>query len=123
MKRQFVKTKIHRATVTDANLNYTGSITIDADLMKSAGILPFEFVHINNVSNAVHWETYAIPGKKGEITLNGPPARLFQKGDQVIILCFSFLEEKEIDSFTHTDLFVDNTNSLVNTKVSYSKFS
>ena len=80
MQHIFVRSKIHRAVVTDANLNYRGSITIDREIMQAAGINSFEFVHINNLSNAAHWETYAIPGNKGEIILNGPPSRLFQKG-------------------------------------------
>ena len=66
MLNLMVKSKIHRATVTDGNLNYNGSITVDETLMKAANLRPFEFVHVNNLSNAAHWETYVIPGKQGE---------------------------------------------------------
>lgn len=107
-----VKSKIHRATVTDGNLNYKGSITIDKKLMDAAKLRPFEYVHVNNVSNAAHWETYVIPGGDGQIILNGPPARLFQPGDQVVILSFSFLTEEEISSFTHVDVMVTKDNQI-----------
>jgi aspartate 1-decarboxylase len=112
MKLTFVKSKIHRATVTKADLNYKGSITIGKELMQAAGIRPYEFVHINNVNNAAHWETYAIPGNTGDIILNGPPSRIFQPGDKVVILSFAQLEENEIEQFTHTVLFVDEQNSI-----------
>ena len=107
-----VKSKIHRATVTDGNLNYKGSITVDEELMKAAKLRPFEFVHVNNLSNAQHWETYVIPGKKGEIILNGPPARLFQPGDKVVILGFSYLTESEMVDFEHVDVMVDGENNI-----------
>jgi len=113
MMNLMVKSKIHRATVTDGNLNYKGSITIDETLMKAARLRPFEFVHVNNLSNAAHWETYVIPGKKGEIILNGPPARLFQSGDKVVILGFSYLTEEEMPEFTHVDVIVTDTNELI----------
>jgi aspartate 1-decarboxylase len=87
--------KLHCAQVTAARLDYEGSITIDRKLMEAAGILPFQLVHINSMSNAVHWETYAIPGGKGEIQLNGCPARLFQPGDHVIVLCLEQLTRQE----------------------------
>src|SRR6185436_10512151 len=79
--------KIHRATVTDADLNYVGSITIDEALLEAAGLHPGQMVQITNVSNAVLWRTYIVLGErlKGQIVLNGPPARLFQRGDKVII--------------------------------------
>jgi aspartate 1-decarboxylase len=70
--------KLHCVEVTAARLDYEGSITIDRKLMEAANIAPFQLVHINSMSNAVHWETYAIPGTNGEIQLNGCPARLFQ---------------------------------------------
>lgn len=80
--------KIHRATVTEANLDYVGSITVDAELLRAAGIMPYQLVHINNVRNGAHWETYAVPGEAGSgvVCLNGPPAHHFQPGDLVIIL-------------------------------------
>lgn len=117
MKRTFVRSKIHRATVTDANLDYVGSISIDPVLMRAAGIEPFEFVHVNNVANGKHWETYAIPGDPGDIILNGPPAHHFTPGDLVIILSFAELEPSEIHSFVHTSVFVDEHNALTTTWV------
>lgn len=107
-----VKSKIHRATVTDANLAYKGSITIGKELMAAANLKPFEFVHVNNLSNAAHWETYVIPGEKGDIVLNGPPARLFQPGDLVVVLGFSYLSNDELETFTHVDVMVDGSNDI-----------
>ena len=87
--------KLHRVMVTAAQLDYEGSITIDRKLMAAANIAPFQLVHINSLANAVHWETYAIPGENGEIQLNGCPARLFQPGDKVIILALEQLTRQE----------------------------
>ena len=110
MFKTFVKSKIHRATVTDANLDYIGSITIDQKLIDAIGLEAFEYVHINNLSNAAHWETYVVPGKDGEIILNGPPSRLFQKGDLVVILGFGLLSPGE--TTVHKTVFVDETNQV-----------
>jgi aspartate 1-decarboxylase len=107
------KGKIHRARVTEACLNYTGSITIDERLMQAANISRYELVHINSMSNAVHWETYAIPGKTGEICLNGCPARLFHPGDQVIILSLAHLSEEELATFTYNVVFVNDENEII----------
>jgi aspartate 1-decarboxylase len=87
--------KLHCVEVTAARLDYEGSITIGQNLMDAADIAPFQLVHINNMANAVHWETYAIPGKTGEIQLNGCPARLFQPGDKVIVLSLEQLTREE----------------------------
>jgi len=87
--------KLHRVEVTAARLDYEGSITIDRKLMEAADIAPFQLVHINSLANAVHWETYVIPGENGEIQLNGCPARLFQPGDKVIILALTQLSREE----------------------------
>jgi aspartate 1-decarboxylase len=122
MLNLMVKSKIHRATVTDGNLAYKGSITIDKKLMKAANLRPFEFVHVNNLSNAVHWETYVIPGDDGQIVLNGPPARLFQKGDKVVILGFSYLTNEEMSTFEHVDVMVTDANELTDVIVSNSDF-
>ena len=80
--------KIHRAMVTGADLGYEGSVTIDRHLLSYARILPGQVVHINNLANGKHWETYVIPGKakQGELVLNGPPAHIFQPGDLVVVL-------------------------------------
>ena len=87
--------KLHCVKVTAARLDYEGSITIDRKLMDAADIAPFQLVHINSMANAVHWETYAIPGADGEIQLNGCPARLFQPGDQVIVLSLEQMTRQE----------------------------
>lgn len=118
MLNLMVKSKIHRATVTDGNLAYKGSITVDRKLMEAAKLRPFEFVHVNNLSNAVHWETYVIPGTDGQIVLNGPPARLFQKGDKVVILGFSYLTEDELETFEHVDVMVTDENAITDTVIS-----
>lgn len=111
--------KLHCARVTDANLNYQGSITIDAYLMRKAGILPFQMVHINNKSNAAHWETYAIPGKakSGVICLNGGPARLFQPGDQVIILALADMTPQEAAAIKQTVIHVNEKNKITKIEV------
>ena len=112
MLKTYIKSKIHRATVTDANLDYIGSITIDRTLMDAVGLEPFELVHVNNLSNAAHWETYIIPGSIGQIVLNGPPSRLFQKGDLVVILGMVQLFTGE--TATHKTVFVDKQNNALN---------
>ena len=117
MFRTMVKGKLHRVTVTEARLDYTGSITIDPELMKAADILPHELVHINSMANAVHWETYAIPGKPGQICLNGCPARLFQPGDQVIILSLAHLTSEEATVLEQKVVFVDQANSITSVEV------
>lgn len=112
MLRTMCKGKIHRAHVTEAKLHYTGSITIGVDLMEAADIRPHELVHINSMANAVHWETYAIPGEPGVICLNGCPARLFQPGDQVIILSLGQYDESELNGFKQKVVFVDSKNAI-----------
>lgn len=114
MLRLMVKAKIHRARVTEANLHYVGSITIDKNLMDAAHILPYEIVQITNVSNATLWRTYALPGPagQGDICLNGPPARLFQPGDLVIVLSQGLYTDEELEHFHPTILFVDERNQI-----------
>ena len=104
--------KIHRATVTQADLNYIGSITIDEELLDKSGIKPFQYVNITNLSNGIFWQTYVIPGKKGQgdIVLNGPPARHFQKGDKIIVLADAYLEPAELASLNPVVVFVDDKN-------------
>jgi|SRR5665213_361953 len=104
--------KLHRVRVTGARLDYEGSITLDPLLMSAAGILPFQLLHINSMANAVHWETYAIPGSpgKGEVLLNGCPARLFQPGDQVIILALEQLERAQAARVKQKVVLVDSAN-------------
>lgn len=108
------KGKIHRATVTESDLNYEGSITIDARLMEEAGILPFEMVQVTSLQNATSWRTYAIPSEKeGTIGLNGPPARLFRPGDKVIILNTVVMEETEAERLVPKVVLVDESNRIV----------
>jgi aspartate 1-decarboxylase len=108
-----MKSKIHRATVTQANIHYVGSITLDKKLMKAAGLLPYEQVDVLNVSNGARLTTYAIEGKKagsGEVCLNGAAARLCRKGDLVLIVSFAHLTEKEIRDFKACTVMVDAKN-------------
>jgi aspartate 1-decarboxylase len=106
--------KLHRVRVTQARLDYEGSITLDPILMEAAGILPYQLVHINSMANAVHWETYAIPGKahSGEVCLNGCPARLFQPGDQVIILSLEQMSREEAVGLKPKVILVDEQNRI-----------
>jgi aspartate 1-decarboxylase len=110
------KSKIHRATVTDANLNYVGSITIDADLMKAADLVPYEKVQVANISNGERFETYVIEGEAGSgvIALNGAAARKGNKGDLVIILAFGHIEKSEAAGFKPAIVHVDQNNKVVN---------
>lgn len=108
------KGKIHRATVTEANLNYVGSITIDQDLLDAAGILPGEKVQIVNNNNGARLETYTIPGQRGSgiICLNGAAARMTQVGDIVIIIAYAMMTPEEAASFEPKVVFVDSANRI-----------
>ena len=109
----FCTGKLHRVCVTGACLDYQGSITIDRKLMKAAGIVPFQMIHVNNLANAVHWETYAIPGEvPGEVCLNGSPARLFHPGDKVIILALAHGTLAEAARVKQKVVHVDENNSI-----------
>ncbi len=112
MRRIMFKSKIHRATVTGADLNYEGSITIDSELLKLADIYPYEKVDIYNITNGERFSTYVIPGEagSGEICLNGAAARKVQKGDIVIIVSYCELTEEEIKEFSPTVVLVDEEN-------------
>lgn len=115
MYRTMMKSKIHRATVTEANLNYVGSITIDEDLMESADLLENEKVQIVNNNNGARLETYVIPGPRGSgvICLNGAAARLVQPGDQVIIISYAQMSDEELRRHKPTVVFVDEGNKPV----------
>ena len=111
-----VKSKIHRVSVTEANLNYIGSITIDQDLMDAANVIANEKVSIVNNNNGARFETYVIPGERGSgvICLNGAAARLVQPGDIVIIMAFAMMEFEEAKSFKPAIIFPDTaTNNLI----------
>ena len=103
MRREILKSKIHRATVTDANLAYEGSITIDPALMALSDIKEYEKVQVVNLNNGERFETYCIRGKKpesGEICVNGAASRLVQIGDLVIIMAFTWLDDAELQGFS-----------------------
>jgi len=114
--RVMLKSKIHRATVTDANLNYEGSITIDRNLMEAANILPYEQVHVVDVNNGSRLVTYAIEGESGEICLNGAAARLVNKGDIVIILSYTNVMESELQDYHPTLVYVNAKNQITEKK-------
>jgi aspartate 1-decarboxylase len=108
------KSKIHRCRVTEANLNYEGSVTIDSDLMEAADILPHEQVQVLNVNNGERFDTYAIRGPRGSgvICLNGPAARLAHVGDLVIILTYASMEREELERHTPRVVMVDDRNRI-----------
>lgn len=114
MKRIMCKSKIHRATVTDANLNYEGSITVDGALLDAADIREYEQVHVVNVSNGARFETYAMrgPDNGGGMVINGAAARLVQPGDTVIVFSYAEFEESELEGFEPTFIFVDAENRI-----------
>ncbi len=115
MQRIMIRAKIHRATVTDADLHYEGSLTIDRDLLDAADLKPYEKVAVVNVNNGARFETYAIEGARGsgEIKLNGAAARMAQVGDLVIIMAFGVFEAHELtDDFEPRKVFVDEKNRM-----------
>jgi aspartate 1-decarboxylase len=112
MKRTLLKSKIHRATVTDADLNYEGSISIDPRLCDAARLLPFERVEIYNCNNGQRFATYVIYGKEGEICLNGAAARLVHRGDIVIIASFADYDESETAKHQPALVYVDDRNAV-----------
>lgn len=110
MRRRMMKSKIHRARVTDANLNYVGSITLDTRLMELADIREGEQVHVLDIDNGARFETYAIPGGSGEVCLNGAAARLVQPGDKVIVITYADYEDAELADFAPRVVHVDAQN-------------
>lgn len=114
MFRMMMNSKLHRATVTEADLNYVGSITIDSDLLDAAGMLPNEKVHIVNNNNGARFETYIIAGERGSgvICVNGAAARLVQKGDIVIIISYVYVSEEEARTHQPTVLLMNEQNGI-----------
>jgi aspartate 1-decarboxylase len=112
--RMMLKSKIHRATVTDANINYEGSITIDSKLMKAADIVAYEQVHVLNVNNGARFTTYAIEGKEGsgDICLNGAAARLGVRGDLVIILTYTDVPDTQLKDYKPRIVHVNEKNEI-----------
>lgn len=116
MFRQMLRSKIHRATVTESCLEYEGSLTVDEDLLDAAGILPYEAIVISNLNNGERFMTYAMAGTRGsgEIVLNGPTARKGAVGDQIIIFCYEYYGEEEIKRHVPKIIRVDGKNRIVN---------
>jgi aspartate 1-decarboxylase len=112
MFRLMLRSKIHRATVTDSNLEYEGSLTVDPLLLEAASILPYEQVSVSNLNNGERFETYVIPGKRGagEMVLNGPTARKGLRGDMVIVFCYEYFNEEELKTFKPKIILVDANN-------------
>ncbi|MBW3669129.1 MAG: aspartate 1-decarboxylase [Actinobacteria bacterium] len=110
MHRRMMKSKIHRATVTDANLNYVGSITIDTRLMELADILEHEQVCVVDIDNGARFETYAIAGGPGDMCLNGAAARLVHPGDKIIVISYADYDEKELEGYAPLVVHVDEHN-------------
>ncbi len=116
MYRTMLKSKIHRARVTAADLNYEGSITVDSALLKAADILPYELVHVLDVNNGARLQTYAIAGGPGEICINGAAARLVSAGDTVIILAYAEVPDDEAWAVRPRLVYVDESNRIVESR-------
>ena len=112
MQITILKSKIHRATVSDANLNYTGSITIDEELLKAANIYENERVEVLNINNGERFATYAIKGKKGDMCLNGAAARLAQIGDIIIVVAYALIDERSAATFKPKIVHVNEKNEI-----------
>lgn len=112
MRRIMMHGKIHRATITDANVDYVGSITLDPVLMERAGILPHEQVHVLDIDNGARFETYAIQGTRGsgEVVVNGAAARLVEKGEKVIVIAYGVMEDAEAKALKPDIVVVDAEN-------------
>jgi aspartate 1-decarboxylase len=110
--------KLHRLTVTQAELNYIGSITIDEDLLDASGIVPFQYVNITSLANGTFWRTYVMAGKRGngDVCLNGPPARHFHPGDIIIVLAEVLIESNELPNLHPVIVFVDEKNKITDIK-------
>ena len=122
MQITLLKSKIHRATVTQADLNYVGSITIDSDLLRESGILEYEKVEIADITNGNRLETYAIAGEAGSgiICLNGAAAQLVNPGDKIIIMAYANMTSEEAKEHKSTVIFVDEKNAITR-KANYEK--
>ncbi len=115
MRRTMLKSKVHRATITDSDLNYVGSITMDPDLLEAADILEHELVHVLDVNNGARFETYTIAGRRGsgEVKVNGAAARLVHSGDIVIVVSYASYDEAELETYEPRVVHVDATNQIV----------
>ena len=114
MQRHMLKSKIHRATITDADLNYEGSLTIDKELLDAVDLHPYERVMVYNINNGERFDTYAIEGQPGSgvIGLNGAAARKGLIGDQIIIVSYAFLSEEELDNYRPKIVLLNKSNKI-----------
>src|SRR3989338_3383309 len=114
MLRTLCKSKIHRATVTEANINYSGSITLDGELMKAAGLVPYEQVHVVDVDNGARLVTYCIEGAPGSgtVCINGAAARLVATGHKIIIIAYAQVAQHELEAFAPKIVLVDERNRI-----------
>lgn len=119
MKRRMMHSKIHRATITDCNIDYEGSITLDSELIQAAGMLPFEQVQVVDVNNGARFDTYIIEGAAGtgEVTINGAAARLVNRGDKIIIIAYGDVDESEARALRPKVVLVDESNLPVTSAV------
>ena len=118
MLRCMLRAKLHGATITGAEIDYEGSITIDEYIIEQAGILPFEQVMVSNLNNGARFETYVIPGKRdsGEVCLNGPTARKGVCGDRVMVFSFGYVQEDSLEGFRPKILVLDTSNKIAEIK-------
>lgn len=125
MNRVMFKSKLHRARVTQAELYYEGSLTIDQDLMEAADLIAYEKVAVVNINNGARFETYVIPGTRGskDICLNGAAARLGAVGDEVIIISYTTLDDEEARTYQPTVVLVDENNDVVSTSHSVEAYT
>jgi aspartate 1-decarboxylase len=110
MRRTMMKSKIHRATVTGADLNYVGSITLDPRLMEQADVLEYEQVHVLDIDNGARFETYVMRGGPGDVIINGAAARLVHTGDRVIVISYAQYDDAELESYAPKIVHVDSRN-------------
>jgi aspartate 1-decarboxylase len=115
MQRHLMKSKVHRATITSADLHYEGSLTLDQDLMDSADLVTHEEIQVVNVNNGARFTTYVIPGPRGSgvVQLNGAAARLGLPGDLVILIAYGVFDEAEVERHSPRVVFVDEQNRIV----------
>jgi len=115
VRRTMLKSKVHRATVTDSDLHYVGSITMDPDLLEAADILEHELVHVLDIDNGNRFETYTIAGRRGsgDVVINGAAARLVHKGDKVIVVSYAEYDAAELGGYEPRVVHVDGRNQIV----------
>jgi aspartate 1-decarboxylase len=123
MNRQMLKSKIHRARITDSDLHYVGSITVDPDLLEAADILEHELVHVLDVDNGARFETYTIAGARGSgmMQVNGAAARLVEKGDKIIVVTYATYDESELNDYRPVVVHVDDDNRPVSVDAEVAK--